>query len=92
MQRRKKRHHRKVKQERWGDTVERAPEEMTVLPNPVAVEGDRINGQLVKRDLSFTLITTVILLAGLLVAAYLNQIKSWTAPVGTALYQVLHIQ
>lgn len=52
------------------------------------------NGQLsvVRQDLIKTAVVTIVLVGTLIIAYYLNQRFSWTLPLGSKLYQLLHIR
>lgn len=68
---------------------DRANDQAAIVPTPMAS-----NTQIaaVKHDLRLTLLTTVGLLAVLLIGSYLNTKYHWTLTFGDALYSLLHIR
>lgn len=87
----KHKHYRKVKQSRFQQTSQR-PVQVNEQPVVTSVVAPNTHIVAVKHDLRLTLLTTVGLLAILLLSSYLNTKYHWTLSFGDALYTLLHIR
>lgn len=83
-----RKHHRKVKQQRFEAVVKQPViENVETVTTPIET-----SVAIVKKDLRTTLITVALLVVLLGLANYLNNKYDWTLRFGTFLYDFLHIR
>ncbi len=92
MSRQKKRHHRKINQQRSVVQINQSEDSQTTSETTQLDSLAMDNNQMVKHDLVATLVATGILIALLFILSYINIHSHWTDAVGKSIYTLLHIR